>query len=111
MKRLMVYLTNYKKECVIAPAFKMLEALFDLFVPLVMANIIDVGIPAGDTGYIVRKCCLLILLGLIGLGCSIIAQYYAARALWAAAPASATPCSSTSSASAAPSWSGRGPPP
>ena len=80
MKRLMVYLTNYKKECVIAPAFKMLEALFDLFVPLVMANIIDVGIPAGDTGYIVRKCCLLILLGLVGLGCSIIAQYYAARA-------------------------------
>ena len=80
MKRILVYLTNYKKECVIAPAFKMLEALFDLFVPLVMANIIDVGIPAGDTGYIVRKCCLLILLGLIGLGCSIIAQYYAARA-------------------------------
>ena len=80
MKRLMVYLTNYKKECVIAPAFKMLEALFDLFVPLVMANIIDVGIPAGDTGYILRKCGLLILLGIIGLACSIIAQYYAARA-------------------------------
>ena len=80
LKRLLVYLTHYKKECVIAPAFKMLEALFDLFVPLVMANIIDVGIPAGDTGYILRRAALLVLLGLVGLGCSIIAQYYAARA-------------------------------
>ena len=80
MKRLMVYLTRYKKECVIAPAFKMLEALFDLFVPLVMANIIDVGIPAGDTGYILRRAALLVALGLVGLGCSILAQYYAARA-------------------------------
>ena len=80
LKRLLVYLTHYKKECVIAPAFKMLEALFDLFVPLVMANIIDVGIPAGDTGYILRRAALLVLLGLVGLGCSIVAQYYAARA-------------------------------
>ena len=56
MKKLMVYLTGYKKECVIAPAFKMLEALFDLFVPLVMANIINIGIPAEDTGYIFRRC-------------------------------------------------------
>lgn len=80
MKRLLVYLTHYKKECFIAPAFKMLEALFDLFVPLVMANIIDVGIPAGDTGYILRRAALLVLLGLVGLGCSIVAQYYAARA-------------------------------
>ncbi len=80
MKKLMAYLTGYKKECVIAPAFKMLEALFDLFVPLVMAEIINVGIPAGDTGYIFRRCGLMILLGLVGLSCSIIAQYYAARA-------------------------------
>lgn len=80
MKKLMVYLTGYKKECVIAPAFKMLEALFDLFVPLVMANIINIGIPAEDTGYIFRRCGLMILLGLVGLSCSVIAQYYAARA-------------------------------
>ena len=80
LKRLLVYLTHYKKEGVIAPAFKRLEALFDLFVPLVMANIIDVGIPAGDTGYILRRAALLVLLGLVGLGCSIVAQYYAARA-------------------------------
>ena len=80
LKRLMAYLTNYKKECVIAPTFKMLEALFDLFVPLVMANIINVGIPTGDTGYIVRRCGLMVLLGLIGLSCTLVAQYYAARA-------------------------------
>lgn len=80
MKKLMVYLTGYKKECVIAPAFKMLEALFDLFVPLVMANIINIGIPAEDTGYIFRRCGLMILLGVVGLSCSVIAQYYAARA-------------------------------
>ncbi len=80
MKKLMAYLAGYKKECVIAPAFKMLEALFDLFVPLVMANIINIGIPAEDTGYIFRRCGLMILLGLVGLSCSVIAQYYAARA-------------------------------
>lgn len=80
MKKLMAYLAGYKKECVIAPTFKMLEALFDLFVPLVMANIIDIGIPNSDTGYIARRCGLMILLGLVGLACSIIAQYYAARA-------------------------------
>ena len=80
MKKLLVYLTNYKKECVVAPAFKMLEALFDLFVPLVMAKIIDVGIPAGDTGYILRRCGVLVLLGVVGLACSIVAQYFAAKA-------------------------------
>lgn len=80
MKRLMVYLTHYKKECVIAPAFKMLEALFDLLVPLVMANIIDTGIPAGDTGYILGRCGLLVALGVVGLACSIVAQYFAAKA-------------------------------
>ena len=80
LKKLLVYLTNYKKECVVAPAFKMLEALFDLFVPLVMAKIIDVGIPAGDTGYILRRCGVLVLLGVVGLACSIVAQYFAAKA-------------------------------
>jgi ABC-type multidrug transport system fused ATPase/permease subunit len=76
----MVYLTRYRKECVVAPAFKMLEALFDLLVPLVMANIINVGIPHSDTGYILRRCALLVLLGVVGLSCSIIAQYFAANA-------------------------------
>ena len=80
MKRLLVYLTDYKKECVIAPAFKMLEALFDLLVPLVMAAIINTGIPAGDTRFILSRCGVLVLLGVVGLACSITAQYFAAVA-------------------------------
>ncbi|MBR1780807.1 MAG: ABC transporter ATP-binding protein [Oscillospiraceae bacterium] len=80
MKRLLVYLTDYKKECVIAPAFKMLEALFDLLVPLVMAAIINTGIPAGDTRFILSRCGVLVLLGVVGLTCSITAQYFAAVA-------------------------------
>lgn len=80
MRSLMVYLKNYKKETVLAPLFKMLEALFDLFVPLVMAAVIDHGIAGSDQGYIVRMCLLLIALGIIGLTCSITAQYFAAKA-------------------------------
>ena len=76
----MVYLKNYKKETVLAPLFKMLEALFDLFVPLVMAAVIDKGIARSDQSYIVRMCLLLIALGIIGLTCSITAQYFAAKA-------------------------------
>ncbi|MDY5844981.1 MAG: ABC transporter ATP-binding protein [Bariatricus sp.] len=80
MKSLMVYLKNYKKETILAPLFKMLEALFDLFVPLVMAAVIDNGIAAKDKGYIIQMCLLLIALGIIGLTCSITAQYFAAKA-------------------------------
>ena len=80
MRSLMVYLKNYKKETVLAPLFKMLEALFDLFVPLVMAAVIDKGIARSDQSYIVRMCLLLIALGIIGLTCSITAQYFAAKA-------------------------------
>jgi len=80
MKRLLVYLKNYKKECVLAPLFKMLEASFELFVPLVMATIIDRGITNGDKDYIVKMCMLLIALGVIGLICSITAQFFAAKA-------------------------------
>lgn len=80
MRSLMVYLKNYKKETVLAPLFKMLEALFDLFVPLVMAAMIDKGIARSDQSYIVRMCLLLIALGIIGLTCSITAQYFAAKA-------------------------------
>lgn len=80
MKKLLIYLRNYKKECVLAPLFKMLEASFELFVPLVMAAIIDTGIVNGDKNYIVKMCMLLIVLGVIGLICSITAQFFAAKA-------------------------------
>ena len=80
MRSLMIYLKNYKKETVLAPLFKMLEALFDLFVPLVMAAVIDKGIARSDQSYIVRMCLLLIALGIIGLTCSITAQYFVAKA-------------------------------
>ena len=80
MWKLLKYMKNYKKESVCAPLFKLLEALFELFVPLVMARIIDVGIKNHDTGYIVRMCLLMASLGLIGLVCSITAQYFSAKA-------------------------------
>lgn len=80
MKKLWKYLRGYEKESVIAPLFKMLEAAFDLMVPLVMASIINTGIAFGDRGFIVQRCGLLILLGIIGLACSITAQYFAAKA-------------------------------
>lgn len=80
MKKVLTYLTNYKKECVFAPLFKMLEASFELLVPLVMAAVIDTGIGTGDKHYIIQKCIVLVLLGIIGLVCSITAQYFAAKA-------------------------------
>ncbi len=78
--KLTVYLRDFKKESVLAPLFKMLEALFDLFVPLVVAAIIDQGIAGNNKGYIFRHCGLLILLAAIGLTCSITAQFFAAKA-------------------------------
>ncbi|MCM1154073.1 MAG: ABC transporter ATP-binding protein/permease [Roseburia sp.] len=80
MKKLLVFLKDYKKETVLAPLFKMLEAGFELFVPLVMAAVIDTGIAQGDIPYVLRMGLILILLGLIGLTCSITAQYFAAKA-------------------------------
>ena len=80
MKKLLVYLKDYKKETVLAPLFKMLEAGFELFVPLVMAAVIDHGIADADIPYVLRMGLLLVLLGLIGLTCSITAQYFAAKA-------------------------------
>lgn len=80
MKSLMVYLKGYKKESILAPLFKMLEAIFELFVPLVMADIIDIGIAREDKHYIYMKCLLLIVLGVIGLTCSLTAQFFAAKA-------------------------------
>ena len=80
MKRLLVYLKDYKKECVLAPLFKMLEASFELFVPLVIASIIDNGIAGNDRGILVRDFSLLVLLGLIGLIVAVTAQYFSAKA-------------------------------
>ena len=80
MKKLLIYLKDYKIESVLAPLFKMLEALFELFVPIVMAKVIDIGIPAGDRSYVIRMCLVMILLGIIGLVCSITAQYFSAKA-------------------------------
>lgn len=80
MKKLLIYLRDYKKECVLAPLFKMLEASFELIVPLVMAVIIDSGIAKSDKGLVVRMCGVLVLLGIIGLITSITAQYFAAKA-------------------------------
>ena len=80
MRSLFVYLKKYKKESILAPLFKMLEASFELLVPLVMAAVIDVGIAGSDSAYIVRMCFVLIALGLTGLICSITAQYFSAKA-------------------------------
>lgn len=71
---------GYVKECVISPLFKLLEACFELFVPLVVARIIDIGIANGDKGYVTRQCLILVGLAVIGLSCTLIAQYYAAKA-------------------------------
>ena len=80
MKKLLVYLKDFKKESILAPLFKMLEASFELIVPLVVTAIIDVGIAKRDSGYILRMCLVMVALGLIGLLCSVTAQYFAAKA-------------------------------
>ena len=80
MKYLLKHLRQYKKQSILAPLFKMLEALFDLFVPLVVANIINVGIGNRDNSYILKQCGILVLLALIGITCSFTAQYFAAVA-------------------------------
>lgn len=80
MKSLLKYLNNYKKESILGPLFKLLEASFELLIPIVMANIIDVGIKSRDTGYVLRMGVLMAALGLIGLTCSLTAQYFAAKA-------------------------------
>lgn len=80
MRKLLCYLKGYEKETVLAPLFKMLEALLELFVPLVMAAVIDVGIAHQDKGYIVKMCLVLVALGVIGLVCSVTAQFFAAKA-------------------------------
>lgn len=80
LKKLLVYMKEYKKESILGPLFKLLEATFELLVPLVMASVIDVGIHNRDQNYIIRMCLLLVGLGVVGLICSITAQYFAAKA-------------------------------
>lgn len=80
MKKLLVYLKDYRKETILAPLFKMLEAMLELFVPLVVAAIIDVGIAGNDASYIIRMTLILVLLGAAGLAFSITAQYFSAKA-------------------------------
>ena len=80
MKQILYFLKDYKKESVIAPLFKMLEAIFELIVPLVVAQIIDIGIKNADEVYIFQRCGILILLAVIGLVCAISAQFFAAKA-------------------------------
>ena len=80
MKNLLIYLRDYKKESVLGPLFKLLEASFELIVPLVVASMIDVGIANHDRGYILRMCLIMAALGLIGLICAVTAQYFAAKA-------------------------------
>lgn len=80
MKAVLKYLKNYKLECVMAPLFKLLEACFDLLVPIVVKMIMDVGIKNKDTSYVIYGCLVLVALGIIGLTCAIVAQYFAAKA-------------------------------
>ena len=80
MKKLLRYLKGYGKETVLAPLFKMLEATFELIVPLVVAGIVDVGIQNRDQAYIWRMCAVMVLLGVVGLVCSLTAQYFSAKA-------------------------------
>lgn len=80
MKGILRYLRDYKKESVLAPLFKMLEACFELLIPIVMAHIIDTGIKNQDMGYVLKMCLVMVALGIIGLVCSLTAQYFSAKA-------------------------------
>ena len=78
MKRLLKYFSGYGTQCVLGPLFKLLEACFELLIPLVVAGIVDTGIHSGDTGYIVKAIGLMVGLGVIGLICAVTAQFFAA---------------------------------
>ena len=80
MKKLLKYMKGYGKECVLGPLFKLLEASFELLIPLVVAKIVDTGIRNQDSGYIVKMCLVMVSLGVIGLACSLTAQFFAAKA-------------------------------
>ena len=80
MKRLGVYLKPYTLQSILGPLFKLLEALLELLVPLVVADIIDTGIACGDKGYIMARCVLLVALGLLGFASAVTAQYFGSKA-------------------------------
>lgn len=80
MKKILVYMKGYGKECLLGPLFKLLEASFELLIPLVVAQIVDVGIGAGDRSYITKMCLVMVLLGLVGLASAVTAQFFAAKA-------------------------------
>ena len=80
LKALLKYLRGYEKQCVLGPLFKLLEAVFELFVPLVVARIVDRGIAQADTGYVLKMCLVMITLGIVGLLASVTAQYFSAVA-------------------------------
>lgn len=80
MKTLLKYMKGYGKECILAPLFKMLEASFELMIPLVVAQIIDVGIASGDMHYIIKMCLVMVALGVVGLVSSVTAQFFSAKA-------------------------------
>ncbi|RGH36209.1 ABC transporter ATP-binding protein [Firmicutes bacterium AM41-5BH] len=80
MRKLLIYLKDYKKESIIGPLFKLLEATFELIVPVIMAHIIDIGIKNHDTLYIWKMGAMLVIFGILGLTCSLLAQYFAAKA-------------------------------
>ena len=92
MKRLFSYMKDYKLESILGPLFKMLEASFELFVPLVVASMVDVGIANRSVTYVVRMGGLLLLLAAIGLTCSLTAQYFAAKAATGQPPPCAMIC-------------------
>lgn len=80
MLKLLRFLKAYKKESILGPLFKLLEASFELIIPIIMAQIIDIGISGGDSNYIMKKCLLMVLMGISGLACSLTAQFFAAKA-------------------------------
>ena len=83
MKTLLKYFEGYKKECILGPLFKLLEASFELMVPLVVKRIIDVGIANGDKDYVLKMVLVMIALAVVGLTCSLTAQYFRPRQRWA----------------------------
>ena len=80
MKRLLRYMKGYGRECVLGPLFKLLEASFELLIPLVVADIVDTGISSGDKGYIIKMCLVMVALGVVGLISAVLAQFFAAKA-------------------------------
>ena len=80
MLKLFGYLKNYRKEAILGPLGKLLEAIFELIVPVIIKKMIDIGIPNGDTAYILKMGALLVVLGVLGLASSLTAQYFAAKA-------------------------------